>query len=111
MLYVLNTLIVPINFSEYPSITVTFKRVTVTEAKQLVASQPFVSAVGHEATAKVLSQLLGVNIPFNRVTVFMQPGDRAIHFFLKTRIPEGKILSEDELRSLDFWLVLSEVLG
>jgi hypothetical protein len=67
--------------------------------------------VGHEATASLLSKLLGVTIPFNRATIFLQPGDRCLHFFLKSRIPEGKILTEDELKSLDFWLVLSEVIG
>jgi hypothetical protein len=39
----------------------------------------------------------------------MKPGDRAIHFFLKSRLPEGVVLGEEELKKLDFWLVLSEV--
>jgi hypothetical protein len=111
MLYVLNTLIVPIDFSRHPSATVKFKRITVEEAKQLIASQPFVSAVGHEGTAQLLSRLLGVTIPYNRIQIYMQPGDKAIHFFLRTRLPEGRVLSEDELQKLDFWLVLSEVQG
>jgi len=110
-LYVLNTLIVPVNFSQHPSVTVTFRRVTVEEAKQLVASQPFVSAVGHEGTAQLLSKLLGVHIPYNRQTIYMQPGDQCLHFFLSTRLPEGRVLSEDELQKLDYWLVLSEVKG
>jgi hypothetical protein len=111
MLFVLNTLIVPVNFSQTSQVTVRFRRLTVEEAKALVASQPFTSAVGHEATASVLSKLLGITIPFNRQTVFMQPGDRALHFFLKTRLPEGRVLTEDELKQLDYWLVLSEVQG
>jgi hypothetical protein len=48
MLYVLNTLIVPINFSQHPQVTVSFKRVTVEEAKAILANQNFVSAVGHD---------------------------------------------------------------
>jgi hypothetical protein len=108
-LYVLNTLIVPVNFSQHPSVTVTFRRVTVEEAKAILASQPFTSAVGHEGTAQLLSKLLGVHILFNRQTIFMQPGDRALHFFLRTRLPEGRVLSEDELKGLEYWLVLSEV--
>jgi hypothetical protein len=110
MLYVINTLIVPIDFSKHPRVTVTFRRVTVEEAKQIIASQPFVSAVGHEATAQLLSRLLGVTIPYNRIQIFMQPGDRALHFFLKTRLPEGRVLTEGELKQLDYWLVLSEVI-
>jgi hypothetical protein len=92
-------------------VTVRLRCLTVEEAKQLVASQPFVSAVGHEATAQLLSRLLGVTIPYNRIQIYMQPGDKGLHFFLRTRIPEGKILSEDELKGLDYWLVLSEVIG
>jgi len=106
--YVLNTLIVPINFDQYPTAVVKFKKITVEEAKEILKGQ-FISAVGHEGTAKLLSQLLGIQIPYNRATIFMKKGDRAVHFFLKQRLPEGKVLSEDEVKKLDYWLVLSEV--
>jgi len=112
MLYILNTLVVPVNFAQHPNITVTFKRVTVEEARALLNSNPnFVSAVGHEATAQLLTKLLGVQIPFNRISVYLKPGDRCLHFFLRSRLPEGRVLTEDELQKLDFWLVLSEVQG
>jgi hypothetical protein len=111
MLYVLNTLIVPIDFDRHPSATIKLTKISVEEAKKLISSTPFTSAIGHEATAKVLSQLLNINIPVNRVSIFMTPGDVGLHFFLKTRLPEGKVLSEEELRKLDFWLVKSEVFG
>jgi len=111
MLYVLNTLIVPIDFSKHPSVNVRFRKISVEEARQLLeqSAQSFVSAVGHEASAKLLSQLLSVQVPFNRVSVYLNPGDKAIHFFLKSRLQEGKVLSEEELKALDYWLVLSEV--
>ena len=108
MLYVLNTLIVPIDFSKHSVATVRFRKISIEEAKQLL-SQPFHSAVGHEATAKLLSQILSVQVPFNRTSVYLQPGDKAIHFFLKSRLQEGRVLNEAGLKSLDFWLVLSEV--
>jgi len=110
-LYIFNTLIAPVNFDEYPLITITFRKVSIEEAKKVVsASQSqFVSAIGHEGTAKLLSRLLGVQIPTNRITVFMEPGDIGLHFFLKQRLPEGKILTEDEVKKLDYWLVLSEI--
>jgi hypothetical protein len=108
-IYILNTLIVPVDFDKYPNVTVKLQKITVEEAKALLASQPFVSAVGHEGTAQLLSRLLGVQIPFNRINVFMKPGDVGIHFFLRERLPEGKVLSETELLKLSFWLVKSEV--
>jgi len=104
----MNTLITPINFDKTQTATVTFRKITVEEAKEILKNT-FVSAIGHEGTAKLLSQLLGVNIPTNRITIFMEKGDKAIHFFLKQRLPEGAVLSEDELKKLQFWLVLSEV--
>jgi hypothetical protein len=110
VLYVLNTLITPINFDEYAEARVKLRKITISEAREILASTTdFVSAVGHEATAKLLSQLLGIQIPAERRTIFMRPGDKAIHFFLKVRLPEGIILTEEQLRRLDYWLVLSEV--
>jgi hypothetical protein len=108
--FILNSLITPINFDKVQTARVRFERIDVERAKNILSNGNFVSAIGHEGTAKVLSQLLGINIPTNRVSIFMETGDVAIHFFLKTRLPEGKILSEDEVKKLDFWLVKSEVL-
>ena len=108
--YLLNTLIVPIDFDKHPLVHVVLEKITIEEAKQILTNNPFVSAIGHEATAKLLSQLLGINIPVNRVSVFFEPDDIGIHFFLKQRLPEGKVLSQEELEKLDYWLVKSEVI-
>jgi hypothetical protein len=108
-IYVFNTLITPIDFSKFNSASVNFERVSVEDVKAILSSHPFISAIGHEGTAQLLSKILGVQIPANRVSVFLEPGDIGIHFFLKQRLPEGKVLSEEELKNLDFWLVLSEV--
>jgi hypothetical protein len=109
-IYVLNTLVTPINFDKCTSATVRLQKITVEEAKELLSKNQFVSAIGHEATAKVLSQLLSIPIPTNRISVYMEKGDVGLHFFLKTRLPEGKVLSEEELKLLQFWLVKSEVI-
>jgi hypothetical protein len=107
--YLLNTLIVPIDFDKNSVVRVRLERIDVERARNIL-SGGFFSAVGHEGTAKALSQLLGINVPVNRTTIFMKQGDVAVHFFLKTRLPEGQILGEDEIKKLDFWLVKSEVL-
>ena len=108
MLYILNTLIVPINFDENNKTTVKMKKINVDEAKFLLASG-FESVIGHKSTAEIMSEILGIQIPVQRRTVFFQKGDRGIHFFLKERLPEGVVLTSEELRNLDYWLVLSEV--
>ena len=106
--YILNTLITPIDFDKFSEVRVKLKKISVEEAKEILADG-FISAVGHEGTAKLLTQLFGVEVPMNRQAIFLKPGDKAIHFFLKTRLPEGVILDEEQLRRLDYWLVLSEV--
>jgi len=110
MLYILNTAIIPVDWNQHNIITVHLRRVSLPEAQELVRAGQFISAVGHEATAQVLSRLLEVHIPFNRAAIFMQPGDEGLHFVLRTRLPEGKVLTEEELRGLDYWLVHSKVL-
>ncbi len=109
MLYVLNSLIVPVDFSQKQGFVVSLWQIDLQTARRIIKEMPFVSAVGHEATAKVLSELLGVEIPHNRIAVKMKECDAGLHFVLRTRLPEGKVLSEEELKQLDFDLVLSRV--
>jgi hypothetical protein len=106
--YLLNSLITPINFDKFSNAKISFRRVDVETVKRIL-SDGFISAVGHEATAQLLSKLLGVHVPLNRSQIFMEKGDKAIHFFLKQRLPGGVVLDEAELAKLEYWLILSEV--
>lgn len=48
------------------------------------------SAVGHTDTAAVYSDVLGVAVPANRVTIALKPGDRMIvGQYRGPRLPEG----------------------
>ena len=107
--YILNTLVVPVDFEKYPTVTVRLTSISLDEAREIVKGG-FESAVGHESTAVLLSRLLGVEVPCDRKAVYLEPGDVGIHFCLKTRLPEGVVLNEKELQKLDFWLVKSELL-
>jgi hypothetical protein len=109
MLYILNSLIIPVDFKNNQGYVISLWEIDLETARKIVREMPFTSAVGHEATAKVLTELLGVEIPYNRITVKMKEGDAGLHFVLRTRLPEGKVLNEEELRQLDFELVLSKV--
>lgn len=88
--YIINAPILP-NFGSYE-----FSPLTTGQAKTLLRSE-FVSAIGHESTAKLLSHVLGQEIAVNRIQVTLQVGDVAIIFRLKQRLPEGKVLNETEL--------------
>lgn len=65
------------------------------------------SAVGHESTAEIMSELLGYQILMNRIKVEPKPGDRLLCFKLKGRAPEGKILNKEEIKQIGYeWMLL-----
>ena len=78
--------------------------ISVEEARELVSRVTVKSAVGHKATAEVLTELLGVNVPENRIQYSQEVGDAALVFKLNVRIPEGVVLSRSELEALDYTL-------
>lgn len=82
----------------------------VSEASGLVA-QGVSSAIGHHATADLLSQLLGVPIAMSRQTIHMAPGDEAVVFRLLQRVPEGAVLDDHELRALPYEFGVLKRLG
>jgi hypothetical protein len=62
----------------------------------------FVSAIGHKSTAGLLTKLLGIEVPVNRIQARMEPGDWALVFQLGTRLPEGTVLDDAALQNLDY---------
>ena len=98
-LYILNTLAIPIDYDRFPKLKVRLSKITIAEAKEIISNEKeVISAVGHQATAEILSEILGTKIEFNRIQIFLKPGDKAIHFYLKQRLEEGKILSKEEMQ-------------
>ncbi|EDN67529.1 conserved hypothetical protein [Beggiatoa sp. PS] len=73
---------------------------------QELLAENFVSAIGHQGTAQLLSNLLNINIPVNRISIEMQPGDKALVFRLKQRMEEGKVFTQEEIAQLPFELGL-----
>jgi hypothetical protein len=74
---------------------------------------PLLSAIGHQSTADVLTTLLGVSVPVNRIEYRQEPGDLAVVFKLRGRPPEGKILAREEVESIgyDFGLLVMTETG
>jgi len=72
------------------------------EAVEELLDREFTSAVGHEATASFMSKIIGREIPVNRIAVQMETGDSAVVFHLLVRLPEGKILSEEEMEKIPY---------
>jgi len=79
------------------------------QVKDLIKN-PFVSVVGHKATADFISLLLQLEVAMNRIAVSLQEGDKVIVMQLQSRLEEGKILSPEELSSIKYKWMLVEVL-
>jgi hypothetical protein len=95
MLYLLNTPILTAHG------TWVFTPLALDDAKAML-QQGWQSAIGHQGTAELLSALLATEIPMNRVSITMQTGDEAVIFRVKTRLPEGQVLSREEIENLDY---------
>jgi len=108
-LYLLSTGYVPVDLEKWKKVVVVQRIVSTSEAKQLLANG-FTSAVGHQSTAEIMSQVLGIPVPYCRAQVYLEPGDQAICFILKARPPEGRVLSTKELESIGYYFVHAKVL-
>jgi hypothetical protein len=109
-MYLLSTGYIPVQLEKWKKVVVVQRIVSVQEAKQLL-SNGFVSAVGHQSTAEIMSQILGIPIQYSRQSVFLEPGDEAICFVLKQRPPEGRVLTAEELQQIGFYFVYAKVLS
>ncbi|WP_243156086.1 YddF family protein [Clostridium sp. C2-6-12] len=82
--------------------------ITVDDAKKLVLENGFISAIGHEATAKCISDTFNINIPMNRIDFKQEIGQKAIVFKLNKRPPEGSILCRAEIDEIGYSFKLME---
>jgi len=90
--------------------TIYIREATLEEVKQILNTElEVISAVGHQATATVLSQLLGKEIPTNRITIQITIDDILIVFQLLARLEEGKVLTEEEIRQLKYKFFVIEI--
>jgi len=58
---------------EFP-VVLGIKEIELKRAKYIL-QYGFISAVGHEETAKILSEKLGIEVPFNRISITIEFGD------------------------------------
>lgn len=74
----------------------------VDDAQAMVFNGNWRSAIGHEATARILSDLLQITVPVNRIEFTQQPRERAIVFKLRGRVEEGRILNREEIEAIGY---------
>jgi len=88
--------------------TYSIKDIDIYNAKKYIEQNGFISAIGHEATAEIMSELLGINIPRNRIQFHQQVGQVAIVFKLNERPPEGVILNKEQVERIGYTFKIME---
>ena len=103
MLYIMSTTIIPASAVGAWEVV----PVTLACAQRIVKDHPFLSAVGHQSTAEIMTELLQQEVAMNRITVEPEVGDRFLCFKLDNRPPEGAILDRDTLEAIGFsWVIM-----
>jgi hypothetical protein len=95
--YLMSTTVIPSGADG----TWTMKTLPLQEARALNALGS-VSAIGHQSTAEIISELLGAEVPMNRINVIPREGDLFLCFKLNSRPPEGAILSREEIEKVGY---------
>ncbi len=107
MVYVTNTL-APSMF-EGDGVRIELRKISLDEAREIVRSDEVESFVGHQATAQVLSTLLGIEIPMRRAELKTRSGKLLI-FGLNRRLQEGVVLHTlEEINAVGYTLYLATV--
>ena len=76
---------------DHHAVSAAFRRITLEEARHIL-DYGIESAIGHPSTAVLLSNLLGLEVPENRVSVTLVPGERAVVAqYAGPRLPDGAI--------------------
>lgn len=84
------------------------KDIDVKTAKKYIDDLGYISAIGHEGTAELMSEIFGKEITMNRIQFQQQVGQKAIVFKLNERPPEGVILNRKEIEKIGYKLKIME---
>ncbi len=85
-----------------------FEKLSLEQAQNLIKefaddkAKQVKSAIGHAATAEVLTDLLGYKVEANRVEFIQTTEDAALVFKLKHRAPEGVVLNREEIEKIGY---------
>jgi hypothetical protein len=89
----------------------TYVPVSLSDAQLLAynANEPMIgpddgilSAIGHQSTAEILTDLLEMPISVNRIQFAQEVNQSALVFKLKGRAPEGAILGREEIEAIGY---------
>ena len=84
-----------------------FTKITPEYAAKIVAEEGYVSHVGHEDMAKVMGNILGVDLPMNRDTFTVDVDYLIVGQYRGPRLPEGTTeLPEGAV--VEWWVVSAQ---
>ena len=85
-------------------------RITEEDVKEILRMYQWISAVGHESTAELLTKKLGINIPCNRATVTLEKKTALLVAQLMGPRKECREMSREEIEKypIDFFLIYVE---
>jgi len=93
MLYISNSFSLNmLNRNGIPKVPVAVSTQQVKEIIKIKTSEksPLISAIGHEDIAKIVSNILNINIPYNRISIKLEDEDNLIVAqYTGPRLPEG----------------------
>jgi len=58
---------------------VRIREIDIEKVKTLLLNNEFTSCIGHSTTATVLSSLLNINVPSNRISIKLKEGDKCFN--------------------------------
>jgi hypothetical protein len=83
--------------------TFEFAQISTQEAREIIAEAETVeSAIGHAATAEIMTELLDYKVETNRIEFLQTTEDSALIFRLKKRIGEGQVLNRVEIEKIGY---------
>jgi hypothetical protein len=77
------------------------REISLAQAQNILQDE-FVSAVGHEVTAEVLSVLLGRKIEYNRINLVLKSEDQLICIIPKFRAEVAREFTKDEVEAAGY---------
>ena len=105
MLYVLNSFPNSL-YPTTPGEAITSTCLSEKEARALLSTIDWTSAIGHLSTAELLSTRLGVNVPVNRIQVPSGAGYLVCLFVSPRRLAEGERWTEEDILQFDINYIL-----
>jgi hypothetical protein len=93
-----------------PNVVLDITELTDENVKAMLQMNDVKSVVGHQSTADFISAVLGIDVPMNREQVSLSVGDTIIVFQLQARLPEGKVLTKEEINQIPYKWICVDVL-